>query len=50
MPVDIKKLPNIKYEKYIETEKVKKDDIKSKKTFKHLDDILDNKFLDLYFK
>tara|TARA_B100001175_G_scaffold10845_1_gene8585 strand:- start:49700 stop:49852 length:153 start_codon:yes stop_codon:yes gene_type:complete len=50
MPVDIKKLPNIRYGRYIETEKKEKDDIKSKKTFKHLDDILDNKFLDLYFK
>jgi len=50
MPVDIKNLPNIKYEKYIETKQIKKDDIKSKKIFKHLDDILDSKFLDTYFK
>ena len=50
MPVDIKKLPNTKYEKYIEKKQVKKDDIKSQKISKHLDDILDSKFLDIYFK
>ena len=50
MPVDIKNLPNIKYEKYIEKKQEKKDDIKSKKISKYLDDILDSKFLDIYFK
>tara|TARA_B100000519_G_C14176604_1_gene406561 strand:+ start:355 stop:513 length:159 start_codon:yes stop_codon:yes gene_type:complete len=52
MPVDIKELPNIKYEKYdIKKKQIVKDkDIKNNKEYNYLDDILDTNFLKNYFK
>lgn len=55
MPVDIKELPNVKYEKYekydIKKKQIVKDkDIKNNKEYNYLDDILDTNFLKNYFK
>ena len=50
MPVDIKELPNVKYEKYDIKKKQFVKDIKNNKEYKYLDNILDAKFLKNYFK
>ena len=51
MPVNIKDLPNIKYEKYHKKKQIVKDkDIKNNKEYNYLDDILDANFLKNYFK